>query len=122
MDVASEIDFLDRAIASQHSAIRTYSALALGAIVLAPLVAFIPNLIGMSKADIPKLATLLSAVLTASSASFPVKEIYGRREAMNALRFLRSRFERYQSALADSAEVEKDRQRLWQLVDKKLGG
>jgi hypothetical protein len=67
-------------------------------------------------------AKLLDGLLTASASGFPLREIYTRRDTMTALRFLRSQFQQSQAAAGDSVEVEKLRQRLWQLVDRKLGG
>ena len=120
MSAASEIEFLDQAIAIQQSAVRIYLGLSVGAIMVAPVVAFIPDHLG--SVDVPGVAKLMGGLLTASASGFPIREIYTRRDTMTALRFLRSQFQQSQAATGNSAEFEKLRQRLWQLVDRKLGG
>jgi hypothetical protein len=120
MSPTSEIEFLDQAIATQQSAMRVYVGLSVGAIMVAPVVAFIPDHLG--SVDVPAVAKLLGGLLTASASGFPLREIYTRRDTIAALRFLRSQFEQCRAGAGDGAEVVKLQQRLWQLVDKKLGG
>ena len=120
MGATSEIEFLDQAIANQQSAMRFCLGLSVGAIVVAPVVAFIPDHLG--SVDVPAVAKLLGGLLTASASGFPLREIYARRDTVTALRFLRSQFQQAHGGAGNGGEVEKLRQRLWQLVDRKLGG
>jgi hypothetical protein len=125
MNSISHIDFLNRAITGQRVALRFQVGIASGVVCLGLGVIVLAHLLsGKVLPENLKWLLTLGGTLFSTLSSFPLKDIFSRRDRVAALTFLRQEFERVQGSgmSADSQQVQQLEQRFWQFVDKTLGG
>lgn len=124
MDVVSSIRFLDDAIDSQRTALRFHLILATGVIIAGLCAIVLTHLLTGSviPENLKWLLTLGGGFLSTLS-SFPLRDIFSRRDKVHALVFLRQELQRLQDAAtpADPQQLERLQQRFWQFIDKCLG-
>ena len=124
LPVASHINFLGQAIASQRAALRFHLVLASGVIILG----LATILIAQKQASslVPenfKWLLQLGGGFVSTLSTFPLKEIFSRRDRIAALSFLEQEFTRLTAApVPDNQQMERLEQRFWQFIDKGLGG
>ncbi|MBI3078709.1 MAG: hypothetical protein HYY85_17265 [Deltaproteobacteria bacterium] len=125
MNLVSNIDFLNQAIASQRAALRFHVGLASGVVVLGlGAIVLVHLLAGSVIPDNLKWLLTLGGTFFSTLSGLPLKDIISRKDKVAALIFLRQEFERLQgsAAPADAQQFERLEQRFWQFVDKNLGG
>ncbi|MFQ5881649.1 MAG: hypothetical protein ACE5I9_04155 [Candidatus Methylomirabilales bacterium] len=125
MDVVNNINFLNQAIASQRTALRFQVCLASGMVGLGLGTIVLGYLLPESVIrDELKWLPMLGGIFPPALSSFPLKEIFSRKDKIAALNFLRQEFEGLQGSAtpADAQQVERLQERFDQLIDKVLGG
>lgn len=125
VNVVSNIEFLNQTIASQRAALGFHVALAGGVVGLGVMAIVMIHLFaGSVISETYKVMLQLGAGFASTLSTFPLKEIFNKRDKITALIFLRREFERLQwsATLADAEQVERLEQRFWQFIDKNLGG
>jgi hypothetical protein len=123
MNLANHIDFLDRAIVSQRTAVRFHLCLACGVLLFGVMAIVVVHLLaGTVIPENLKWLLTLGGTFFSTLSSFPVKEIFSRRDKAAAIEFLLRELQQLSAQHAPEAEeVEKLQARFWQFIDKSLG-
>ena len=123
MDFANHIDFLQRAIKSQRAALRFHLCLAWGVILFGLAAIVVVHLLaGTTIPDNLKWLLTLGGTFFSTLSSFPVKEIFSRKDKVTAIEFLVGEFKNLQEQDAPAAqEIEKLEAHFWQFIDKSMG-
>jgi len=123
MNLANHIDFLDRAIVSQRAALRFHLGLACGVVLFGLVAIVVVHLLaGTAIPDNLKWLLTLGGTFFSTLSSFPVKEIFSRRDKVAAIEFLLREFKSlHEKDAPDAQEIERLQSRFWQFIDKNLG-
>jgi len=125
MSLLSNIDFLDKTIATQRSTLRFHLGWAFGVVGLGVgAIALVQRAPGSAIPENLKWLLTIGGGFISSLSSFPLKEIFSRRDKITALVFLRHELARLQASATpvDAPEIQRLEQRFWQFIDKSLGG
>lgn len=123
MDLANQIDFLQRAIKSQRTALRFHLCLACGVILFGLVAIVVVHLLsGTAIPENLKWLLTLGGTFFSTLSSFPVKEIFSRKDKVSAIEFLLREFKNFQEKDTPGAqEIEQLQARFWQFIDKSMG-
>lgn len=123
MDASNQIDFLNKAVVSQKVAVRFHLFLACGVILLGVVIIVIVQVLsGTVIPDNLKWLLTIGGTFFSTLSSFPVKEIFNRKDKAAAIQFLLREFERINKERnPNTEEIEKLKARFWQFIDKSMG-
>jgi hypothetical protein len=123
MSISSQIAFLHEAIGVQRAALRFQKYLAMGVGFSGLFTIVAANLLagGLVAENLRWLLTL-GGTLFSSLSSFPVKEVFARRDRISAMEFMMREFERIQPKDDSDADQEfkQLKDRFWQYIEKVL--
>lgn len=123
MDASNQIKFLQNAVISQRTALRFHLFLAFGVIFLGlAIIVVVQILSGTGNLDEYKWLLMMGGTFFATLSSFPIKELFNKKDKVVAIQFLIAEFERlHKDKSSNNEEVEKLETRFWQFVDKSMG-
>ena len=124
MNLSVEIEFINKTIYNQKFALKFHFILASSVIVLGLFTIIIVHLFeGTIFHENLKWILTLGGTFFSTLASFPVKEIFSRKDKVTALELLLNEFKKYQAQESPKTkDYENLKNRFWALVDKNLGG
>ena len=115
-----DIDFLDRAIGIQRSAVRFHTGFALGIVGLGLAFILLLPLLPVLPEDARGLFTIGGGFVSTLS-SFPIKELFTRRQNVEGLTYLRRQYEQLKSGALASGDAEWVQKQVRDLIGRQLG-
>lgn len=121
MDLRKKIDLLERAISIEERAIRAQQILSVVVACIGVFAAVLVHLLaGPTVSENSKWILSLCGTFISGGAGFPLKDIFGKRNKIAALTYLREEYEVLQdsSASTDRLQIEELEKRFWTFFDK----
>jgi hypothetical protein len=123
MDFRKKINLLERNIVTEESAIRAQKVLALAVVIASLLAAVLVHILaGPTISENYKWMLSLAGTGISGTAGFPLKDLYGKRNKIYALTYLRDEYETLQNSpmTADPLQVEELEKRFWSFFEKNV--